>query len=218
MTFALLDTNALIPARLADILFDCAGLGMYFPRWTQAIENEFVNNWGEVCSHVSKINRRARKRANLPPQQEHVALARHRLSRFRSAVGREWEVVGYDDDDVVRRVPVDVDETDIPHVAACIVLLDALSEEAGSSKVFLISNNVKDLAVQGCALIGVEVLTPGQFLDALLSADPLRTERALKQSLIDLKHFNFDNLIDVLKTHKARKAAGYMAKLACQPG
>ena len=42
MTFALLDTNALIPARLADILFDCAGLGMYFPRWTQAIQNEFV--------------------------------------------------------------------------------------------------------------------------------------------------------------------------------
>lgn len=211
-TYALLDTNVLLPARLSDMLFDCASQGLFLPRWTQTIQDEFVDNWGDLVFNVENSDRRTRKKAKLPPPANHVAGAQRRLSCFRGAVGVEWEIVGYGDQDILDRVPKKVDRTDIPHVSACLVLLDSLSEETTPSKIFLVSNNLKDLSVRECKSLGIEVIPPGRFLDNLMAAAPSRVESALKKSIADLKGFSEKDLLGVLKVHKATKTALQLSK------
>lgn len=48
-TLAVLDANVLLPPRLSDILFDMFMVGLYYPRWTQTIEGEFIRNFGAVA-------------------------------------------------------------------------------------------------------------------------------------------------------------------------
>lgn len=45
---AVLDANALLPPRLSDLLFDLFIGGLDQPRWTHAIETEFIKNSGAV--------------------------------------------------------------------------------------------------------------------------------------------------------------------------
>jgi len=211
-TYALLDTNVLIPARLSDVLFDCAGQGLFLPRWTRTIEDEFVSNWGDVVFGVSSADKKARKEAGGTPPPDHIAGAKKRLSCFRGAVGLEWEIIGYDEADILARVPSGVDKSDIPHVAACLVLLDSLSEENSPFKIFLVSKNLKDLSVKKTKALGVEVLTPGKFLDRLMEVAPSRVEAALDRTMSDLRDYGKAELLRGLQVHKAHKTAKHFAK------
>ena len=204
--FALLDTNALIPPRLSDVLFDLACKRLYFPRWTQKIEEEFIENWAEVIAGVARATRRTRKASNIAPMPEHVAGARNRLSKYRAAVGRnDWEVIGYDDKDVTDRVPKEVDAGDVHLAAACLVISDSLSEEAGSHRVLLISNNVKHLAAPALGRLGVEVFTPGDFIDLMCLAQPSLVEESLCKTVEDLNDYSKEKLLTDLSLHKANK-------------
>jgi hypothetical protein len=194
------------------MLFDCAIQGLFLPRWTIAIQNEFVNYWGDVTFDVNKSDRRKRKEAKLPPPPDHIEGANRRLSCFRAAVGVEWEIIGFNDQDILDRVPSGVDANDIPHGAACLVILDSLSEETTLDKIFLVSNNLKHLSVKECKALGIEVLAPGRFLDVLMEASPLKVEFALKKSVADLKNFSKEDLLRVLTFHNAHKTAQRLAK------
>lgn len=211
-TYALLDTNALIPPRLSDVLFDCAGGGLFLPRWTREIENEFVDNWGDVIFDVQKSARATRKAAKLSPPPEHVAAAQKRLNAFRGAVGIEWEVVGYDDPDVILRVPDNVDSGDVHLVGACLILLDSLSEERGTHRIFLVSNNLKHLSVRALKPLGIEVLKPGKFIDLLCKVEPIRMEIALRKTVSDLNGYSEEQLLSSLSLHGASETARHFSK------
>jgi len=53
-TYCVLDANVLLPARLSDVLFDLHAVGLYFPRWTVDIENEFLDHWTKVSMGLYK--------------------------------------------------------------------------------------------------------------------------------------------------------------------
>lgn len=212
-TYALLDTNALIPPRLSDVLFDCAGHGLFFPRWTLEIEKEFVDNWGDVIYSVQKSTRATRKATKFSPPPEHVAAAHKRLKAFRRAVGIEWEIVGYDDPDMILRVPDSVDSGDAHLVAACLILCDSLSEEAGEHRVFLVSKNLKHLSVNALKPLGVEVLKPGKFIDLLWKAEPDRMESALRKTVSDLTSYSEEQLLSSLSFHGASETARHFSRL-----
>jgi hypothetical protein len=212
-TYALLDTNALIPPRLSDVLFDCAGQGLFFPRWTLEIEKEFVDNWGDVIFSVQKSTRATRKATKLSPPPEHVAAAQKRLKAFRGAVGIDWEIVGYDDPDVILQVPARVDSGDVHLVAACLVLRDSLSEEPGEHRIFLISKNLKHLPVNALKPLGIEVLKPGKFIDSLWKAEPNRMEKALRQTVSDLINYSEEQLLSSLAFHGASETARHFSNL-----
>ncbi len=210
--YALLDTNALIPPRLSDVLFDCACKGLYLPRWTKKIEDEFVQNWGDVVTSTDKDARATRKASGIPPSQKHVAGARNRLSKYRAAVGGfDWEIVGYDDQDVIDRVPKEVNAGDVHLAAACLVMSDALFEEPVPHRVLLISSNIKHLAVPALGTLGVEVLRPGAFVDLLYQAQPSLVEESLCKTVDDLKDYSREELLSNLALHKADKTVAFLA-------
>jgi hypothetical protein len=203
-TFALLDTNALIPPRLSDVLFDCAGQGMFLPRWTCKIEEEFLENWGDVVFNVQPSIRKKRKAEKRPPPREYLAGAQKRMAAFRAATGGfEWEILGYDDQDVIARVPESVDDGDVHLVAACLIQLDSLSEEPGEHRLFLLSNNLKHLSIQTLKMLGIEVLMPGKFIDLLCMMDPVRLEKSFNITISDLKNYSKVQLLSALSVHGA---------------
>ena len=210
--YALLDTNALIPPRLSDVLFDCAGAGLFLPRWTRKIEDEFTDNFGDVVFKVPKNERAARKAAKESPPSAHVKLAKKRLNAYRGAVGLEWEVVGYGDPDVISRVPAGVDPDDAHLVAACLVLRDSLSEEFEETRVFLVSRNLKHLSVKRVESLDVEVLKPGKFIDLLCNEQPARMEAALRKTVSDLNGYTKEKLLASLKVHGASETAKRFSK------
>ncbi len=185
---------------------------MFLPRWTRKIEDEFVDNWGDVIFSVQKSVRSARKAANLSPPPEHVAYAQKRLNAYRGAVGVEWEVVGYDDPDVIKRVPASVHAGDIHIAAACLVLQDSLSEEPGCNKVFLVSKNLKHLPVKSLKALGIEVSKPGRFIDLLYRMNPVLMERVLRKTVTDLNGYSEEKLLGALTIHGASETARHFSK------
>ena len=206
-TLAILDANVLLPPRLSDILFDLALAGLYQPRWTQAIEGEFLKNFGPVVLTQGKAARRAAVVAE--PNPEHLAKAAHRLECFRSAAGHAYEVLLYDRPEYKRKVPKAVSGSDI-HVASAGLVLRILSdEEKSADKVYVVSANLRDLAIKDMKLLGVNVVSPGAFIDALNGAAPRRVEQALLKTVRDLRSppFRKADLLDLLLLHRARATA-----------
>ena len=213
ITYALLDTNALIPPRLSDMLFDCAAHGMFLPRWTKKIEEEFVENWGDVVFNVQLRAKKERKAAKISPLAAHVEGAQKRLARYRAAVGvTEWEIFGYDEQDVIDRVPKCVDTGDIHLAAAGLIQLDALSEEPGEHRVFVLSANLKHLSVTALKTLGIEVVKPGKFIDLLCKARPSLLEQSLRKTVSDLNDYSQEKLLLSLSVHGAAETVKYFSR------
>jgi len=207
-----LDANVLLPPRLSDLLFDCALAGLYCPRWTQDIEDEFVKHFGAVVLTKGKQARLAAAAAG--PDPAHIAKARHRLGCFRAAVGPEYEVLLYDKPEYVAKVPKAVDKGDI-HVASAALVLRGLSDEEGlSDKVCIVSNNLAHLAAKDMASLGIAVVSPGAFIDELNKAAPDRVEQALLKTVNDLTTppFSMADLLGLLDAHGAKATAKHWSK------
>lgn len=211
-TLVILDANVLLPPRLSDLLFDCALAGLYCPRWTQAIEDEFIEHFGEVA--LTKGRQARREAAAAGPNPAHIAKARHRLGCFRAAVGFEHEVLLYDRPEYLAKVPNAVDAGDI-HVASAALVLRGLSDEEGlADKVCIVSNNLTHLAPKDMAALGIEVMSPGVFIDELNKAAPNRVEQALLKTVNDLTTppFTMANLLGLLDTHGAKATAKHWSR------
>jgi hypothetical protein len=211
-TLAILDANALLPPRLSDMLFDLHLAGLFSPRWTEKIEAEFIRNFGPVVFGKNKAERRAF--ASKTPDPRHVRAAQRRLECFRSAVGPEYELLLYDQPSYIARVPPTVDSGDVHIVSAALVALDYAQEFEQDDKVFIVSSNLKHLAVNDLKALGITVVSPGTFIDLLYAAEPGRVEQALLKSISDLSSpaITKEHLLTFLRCHKAMKAAAGFSK------
>ncbi len=211
-TFALLDASVLLPPRLSDVLFDLAGQRLFHPRWTATIEEEFLDNWAEVVTPKPALPRASTTGAPVYAPETKAA-AQHRLNCFRAAAGQEHEVPGHDAQDVLSRVPPRVHHGDRHLVAAALVLRDALSAEGARARVILVSANIRHLAVKDTAKLGVDVMTPGEFIDAFLTIAKSRVENALKKAMADLTNPSYTKvqLLAALRLHGAKETATHFA-------
>ncbi len=213
-TYAILDTNVLLPPRLSDILFDLHGQGLYLPRWTAEIEVEFLRNWGDVVQHESKAGRS--RAQSLPPMTaEQVQRgAAHRLSCFRAAVGIDYEIMGYDAPQVVAQVPANTDPKDVHVVAAGLVFQDALEDTADVDRIYIVSANLDDLAVKQCEPLGLHIIGPGAFIDLLTNLEADRVGKALERSVGDLQRslYSREQLFGTLKLYGAHATCAFLQR------
>ncbi len=78
-SLAVLDTCALLPPRLSDVLFDLALEGLFLPHWTAEIEEEFLRNFQAVTGAASPGG------------------GARRLGAFRAAARMRHEIFGHMD-------------------------------------------------------------------------------------------------------------------------
>lgn len=197
-TLVILDACVLLPSRLSDVLFDLMLEGLYFSHWTDAVEAEFLRNWPAVH----------------PDAQQSGA---KRLNAFQRATRNGHLIFGHDNPATLQRVPARVQTNDRHLVAAALVLVNGLDEEDHPErhKVLIVSSNAKHLAVTDTKKLGVDVVKPGDFLDALFAADPGRTGRAIAKSLSDLKKppYTKQEMLAALRLHGAKGLAGGLEAL-----
>jgi hypothetical protein len=119
----------------------------------------------------------------------------------------------YDQPSYIARVPPTVDSGDVHIVSAALVALDYAQEFEQDDKVFIVSSNLKHLAVNDLKTLGVTVVSPGTFIDLLYAAEPARVEQALLKSLSDLSSpaITLEDLLGLLQNHKAAQAAAGFA-------
>ena len=208
ITHALLDTNALLPPRLSDILFDLCLQGLFSARWTVDIEAEFLRNWPRVVA-------KQRKAGSAPFATQAAieqAKAARRLACFKGAV-LEHEVFGHDNPAVLASVPSAVNPGDKHVAAAGLVLLSYGQEFNVNDKVNIVSNNLHHLAASDMAQLGVSVVSPGGFIDSLARADSNRVGLALGNSIGSLKDppYTREQLLDALLLHGAEKTVQHFA-------
>lgn len=210
-TLAVLDANVLLPPRLSDLLFDLALTGLYHPRWTQTIEDEFIRHFGAVVLAQGKAERTAIKAAL--PDPVHIAKAKHRLQCFRSAAGPEYEVLLYEQPNYKNQVPSKVHAGDMHVASAALVLHTLAQEECAADKVFIVSSNLPHLAVKEMAVIGIDVVSPGDFINKLNMVAPAQVEHALLKTINDLTSppLTRENLLRLLITHGAEDTEKYYA-------
>jgi len=60
---ALLDANVLYPAPLRDYLLYLAGLGVYEPVWTKAIQDEWIRNLLKARPDINRVALEATRRS-----------------------------------------------------------------------------------------------------------------------------------------------------------
>ena len=190
----MLDTCALLPPRLSDVLFDLALEGLYLPHWTAEIEDEFLRNFQAVTGAAAPGG------------------GARRLGAFRAAARMRHEIFGHMDPSAIARVPASIDKKDV-HVASAALML-ARFADAGVDKVFLITANLEDLPPDALAIQGVATLTPGAFIDALHAADAKRVQRALTRTLADLKNppYTAAELLAALALHGASATVKSLSK------
>jgi hypothetical protein len=209
-----LDANTLLAPRLADLLFDLYLVGLYYPRWTEQIEAEFLRNWAKVTQSVAKRpSQSTQRQTNSKTSSDRRAVKR--LATFRAAVGDECHVSGFDDPLRLEKVPPQVDLND-RHVACAAIVLQKICVETNKlDQVFLVTKNLVDLAPIEMSRLGVRVIAPGPFIDTLLERDPKRVETALSKTASDLRAppHTKEQLISMLKLHGATRTARYVKKL-----
>jgi hypothetical protein len=209
-----LDANTLLAPRLADLLFDLYLVGLYYPRWTEQIEAEFLRNWAKVTQSVAKRpSQSTQRQTNSKTSSDRRAVKR--LATFRAAVGDECHVSGFDDPLRLEKVPPQVDLND-RHVACAAIVLQKICVETNKlDQMFLVTKNLVDLAPIEMSRLGVRVIAPGSFIDTLLERDPKRVETALSKTASDLRAppHTKEQLISMLKLHGATRTARYVKKL-----
>ena len=206
-TYALLDANVLLPPRLSDILFDLCLEGLFSARWSAQIEAEFVLNWAKV----------AVRSRNSGSTNAEIIRAQQRLECYKGAV-HGHQVFGHDHPSVLARLPVAVNAGDRHVAAAALVLQNYAGADGNGDKVYLISNNLKHLAVPDMARLGVAVISPGDFIDSLVKADHRRVGLALEKPIDSLKTppYTHARLLDVLRIHGAHTTATFFARVWSQ--
>lgn len=204
MTHVLLDANVLLPPRLSDVLFDMCLAGLYSARWTLDIENEFLRSWPKVATRKTG--------GGLRQQATERAKAERRLACYKAAVP-DHEILGYDHPDVLASVPDAVASGDRHVAAAALVLLHYARRFNASDKVYIVSNNLKHMAISDMAQLGIVVVSPGQFIDSLAQADSVRVGQALEAAMSSLSAppYTRELLLDALLLHGARSAVQYFA-------
>jgi hypothetical protein len=212
-TYAILDANVMLPARLSDVLFDLHAVGLYFPRWTRHIEREFMDHWFAVCNGLRKSVRTALKNSRTTGFQREGA--ERRLNCFKAAVGIEYEVLGYETAEVIGKVPARVDRGDTHVVAAAMVVKGLCEKFEPKSKVFIVSSNTAHLAVNEVGAAGIEVVKPGRFIDKLCVADSVRVGKALELTANDLNYppYTKDQLLGILDLHGASATVKHFNRL-----
>ena len=208
VTHALLDTNALLPPRLSDVLFDLCLQGLFTAKWTLDIETEFLRNWPKVVAR----QRGATSAVSAKQAAIEQAKARRRLACFKGAVA-EHEVFGYDNPAVPARVPSAVNPGDRHVIAAGLVMLNYAQELNVSDKVYIVSNNRHHLAAHEVARLGICVVSPGEFIDRLTQLDGTRVGFALERSVSSLENppYTRQQLLDALLLHGAQKTVQHFA-------
>ncbi|MGE4243214.1 hypothetical protein [Ramlibacter sp.] len=198
--YGVLDANALLPPRLSDVLFDLQGAGLYKARWSEEIEKEFLRNWGSVVVKDQAVDARQLKKG-----------AQHRLDCYRG-VTEEYEIMGHLRPEILSKVPAEVQANDKHVAAAALQLRAALDEEGESGEVCLVTNNLRHLAVEQMKALGVEVLTPGAFIDKFAKDD--RTADAVRKAASDLEDppYNLDQLLGALVAHGSKAAVKELSK------
>lgn len=210
-TFAVLDTNVLLPPRLSDFLFDLFLLDLYYPRWTADIA-EYLRNFRAVVLSASSAT--ATLSNTTPTPSDHTIRAEARLQCFRSAVGAQYQVLLYQCERYLNMVPAKVHPSD-RHVASAALVLQTLAlEETSANRVFLISNNLRHLAVRQMEKLGIRVVTPGEFIDALSSLAPTEVELALYKTISDLiaPGFTRRDALNLLLRYGAQLTARHLAR------
>ncbi|ATQ74612.1 hypothetical protein CR152_08830 [Massilia violaceinigra] len=208
-THALLDANVLLPPRLSDILFDMCLLGLFSARWSLNIEAEFLRNWSKVA--LKRGGDTASRTARQAFAEEKKA--EKRLACYKGAVA-EHAVFGHDHPAMLAKVPSAVDPRDKHVAAAGLVLLDYARQFNEKDKVFIVSSNLRHLAVSDMAQLGVGVVSPGQFIDHLAQADGARVGRALDNCVNSLENPPYTRvlLLDTLLLHGARKTVQHFSR------
>lgn len=84
-------------------------------------------------------------------------------------------------------------------------------ERDAADKVFIVSNNLKHLAVKEMAAIGIGVISPGKFIDNLNAIAPARVEIALMKTINDLMAplYTQEDVLALLVTHSAKETAKF---------
>ncbi len=203
-TLVVFDTNILLPPRLSDVVMDLRAEALFSAHWTQDICVEYMRNMQGRFERTE-------------------AQATGRLRAFKRRCP-EWEVFSSQED--FESVPARVDEKD-RHVAAAALALrrSADSDDEDGVKgddydVILVSENDKHLAKKDMKELGVRVLRAGPFLDECYAAEPEACERALLQSVSDLKTppYSREELLHALLQHGANKlVAGLSATWGVTP-
>jgi hypothetical protein len=197
-TLVILDACVLLPSRLSDVLFDLMLEGLYSSYWTDEVEAEFLRNWPAVHPDATPSGVK-------------------RLKAFQRATRNGHMIFGHDSPATRQRVPARVQINDRHLVAAALVLVNGLDEEVHPErhKVLIVSSNAKHLAVTDTRKLGIDVIKPGDFLDALFAADPGRTGRAIAKSISDLKKppYTKQEMLAALRLHGANGLAAGLEAL-----
>jgi hypothetical protein len=113
LSLAVLDTCALLPPQLSDVLFDLALEGLYLPHWTAEIEDEFLRNFQAVTKAATPGG------------------AARRLGAFRAAARMRHEIFGHMEPGAIARVPAAVDKKDVHVASAALVLARSAGAAVG---------------------------------------------------------------------------------------
>jgi len=209
-TWAVLDANAMIPPRLGDMLFDMNEEGLYQPRWTVDIEEEFLANFPPVVFGKTKQQRNEIKARPTPEQME---AAKRRLRAFQGSAGPEHKIFGHCLPKYLSQVPAAVDPKDV-HVVSAALVAKAYAEPF--DRECIVSANVSHLAPGRVALLGVEVVSPEEFIDEMSKTNDPRFEAAMQRTIQDRarkEEFGKKELLTSLLGHKAAAAAKHLSRL-----
>ena len=171
---------------------------IFSAHWTENIDDEFLRNMQHVFGHSEKQS----------------------LTRLNAMKRRcpEWDVPMSSLD--FKQVPDEVDQKD-RHVAAAALALrqyaDETQEGVKSSipyDVYLVTDNIKDLAKKQMGALGVRVIRSGAFLNEVYGAEPAKSEQALLQSVSDLKHppYTREEMLGSLQAQGAKTMVAQLAK------
>jgi hypothetical protein len=108
------------------------------------------------------------------------------------------------------QVPNKVHPSDRHVIAAALVLAETCGREGTAhDKIFVVSDNTKDLAPREVQKRGISVLSAGAFLDEIYTAASQRCIAAVNRSLSELKRPPYTRLemIRSLRLHRATRLA-----------
>ena len=189
-TLVVLDTCVLLKPRISDVIMDMRAEKLFSAHWTTEIDHEFMRNMVEQFGVPRK----------------------HALNRLNAYKSRcpEWQVLVTNF--ARRAVPTRVDEKDRHVAAAALTLRIAADKEsagdpdAGPYRVLLVTDNLRDFAVDQMAALGISVMTGGAFLDAVYAENPAAARRAVQQAVSDLRNppYTVQELLAALAKQGAR--------------
>ena len=159
---AVLDACVLYPASLRDLFVTLAVNGLYLPKWTDEIHEEWIEN---LLEHDRK-------------QNDPLRLERSRLERVRDLMERACPrtlVTDY--------APL-VSDLDLPDADDRHVLAAAIA----SSATVVVTFNLRDYPATTLAAYGVEAVHPDIFLCSLFDHSPDTFRGAIGQILDRLKN------------------------------